>query len=53
MRCSTLLVPAVVLLAACGDGPAGGGERYTVELERNVSGDVDAVLCAQRPAAIR
>ena len=32
---------------------ADGGERYTVELERNVSGDVDAVLCAQRPAAVR
>ena len=140
MRCSTLLVPAVVLLAACGEGPAGpggglligrfgnpdqhvellavrggadlnfpcgalftstrpielradgsfrqegrwqptnfggplpdqsatmsgvaqgetltvtmsaeGGERYTVALERNVSGDVDAVLCALRPAAV-
>jgi hypothetical protein len=31
---------------------AQGGERYTVELERNVSGGVDAVLCALRPAAV-
>jgi hypothetical protein len=26
-------------------------EEYTIELERNVSGDVDAVLCALRPAS--